>query len=139
MVDPVQHFHQFIAVRAWLYPDKIFTYRGDKHFAMSEVFSMKYACALIQQGVTQMEITEADERHISAIQQIYAWHVLHGTATFETEPPDVAEMTARQKIYMLPDSRGLSRQRMERFWVIVTFHFTVKDAHTDSLWKIPYT
>ncbi|WP_374704383.1 GNAT family N-acetyltransferase, partial [Klebsiella variicola] len=44
-----------------------------------------------------MEITEADERHISAIQQIYAWHVLHGTATFETEPPDVAEMTARQK------------------------------------------
>ena len=58
---------------------------------------MKYACALIQQGVTQMEITEADERHISAIQQIYARHVLHGTATFETEPPDVAEMTARQK------------------------------------------
>jgi phosphinothricin acetyltransferase len=56
-----------------------------------------------------MEITEADERHISAIQQIYAWHVSHGTATFETEPPDVAEMTARQKRYMLPDFRGLSR------------------------------
>ncbi len=43
-----------------------------------------------------MEITEADERHVSAIQHIYAWHVSHGTATFETEPPDVAEMTARQ-------------------------------------------
>ncbi|PNS09870.1 N-acetyltransferase, partial [Mixta theicola] len=42
-----------------------------------------------------MEITEADERHIPAIQQIYAYHVLHGTATFETEPPDSAEMTAR--------------------------------------------
>lgn len=44
-----------------------------------------------------MEITEADERHIPAIQQIYAYHVLHGTATFETEPPDPAEMTARLK------------------------------------------
>ena len=44
-----------------------------------------------------MEITEADERHIPAIQQIYAYHVLHGTATFETEPPDLAEMTARLK------------------------------------------
>lgn len=46
-----------------------------------------------------MEITEADERHITAIQQIYAYHVLHGTATFETEPPDVTEMAARlQKV-----------------------------------------
>lgn len=44
-----------------------------------------------------MEITEADERHITAIQQIYAYHVLHGTATFETEPPDVPEMAARLK------------------------------------------
>lgn len=44
-----------------------------------------------------MEITEADERHIPAIQQIYAYHVLHGTATFETEPPGTAEMTARLK------------------------------------------
>jgi phosphinothricin acetyltransferase len=42
-----------------------------------------------------MEITEADKRHIAAIQQIYAYHVLHGTATFETEPPDAAEIAAR--------------------------------------------
>lgn len=46
-----------------------------------------------------MEICEADEQHIPAIQRIYAWHVLHGTATFETEPPDANEMYARlQKI-----------------------------------------
>ncbi len=49
------------------------------------------------EGAVPMEITEADERHIPAIQQIYAYHVLHGTATFETEPPDPAEMTARLK------------------------------------------
>lgn len=42
-----------------------------------------------------MEITEADKRHIPAIQQIYAYHVLQGTATFETEPPDAAEIAAR--------------------------------------------
>ena len=44
-----------------------------------------------------MEITQADERHIPAIQEIYAYHVLHGTATFETEPPGEDEMAARLK------------------------------------------
>ena len=33
---------------------------------------------------------------ISAITQIYAHAVAHGTATFELEPPDEAEMTRRQ-------------------------------------------
>lgn len=42
-----------------------------------------------------MEICEANEQHIPAIQAIYAWHVVNGTATFETEPPDAKEMSAR--------------------------------------------
>ncbi len=33
---------------------------------------------------------------IPAIQAIYAHHVLHGTGTFETEPPTLADMTARR-------------------------------------------
>lgn len=33
---------------------------------------------------------------ISAITAIYAHHVLHGTGTFETEPPGVADMAARR-------------------------------------------
>jgi L-amino acid N-acyltransferase YncA len=37
--------------------------------------------------------TEAD---IPAIQAIYAHHVLHGTGTFETEPPSVPEISARR-------------------------------------------
>jgi L-amino acid N-acyltransferase YncA len=37
--------------------------------------------------------TEAD---IAAITAIYAHHVLHGTGTFETEPPSVADMTSRR-------------------------------------------
>lgn len=44
-----------------------------------------------------MEIIQAEERHIPAIQQIYAYHVLHGCATFETQPPDEAEMGFRLK------------------------------------------
>jgi L-amino acid N-acyltransferase YncA len=37
--------------------------------------------------------TEADLRAITAI---YAHHVLHGTGTFETTPPDEADMAARR-------------------------------------------
>ena len=44
-----------------------------------------------------MEIIEADEQHIPAMQKIYAYHVLHGTASFETQPPDEGEMSARLK------------------------------------------
>ena len=44
-----------------------------------------------------MDIIEAEEPHITAIQKIYAYHVIHGTASFETEPPDINEMLARLK------------------------------------------
>jgi L-amino acid N-acyltransferase YncA len=37
--------------------------------------------------------TEAD---LPAIQTIYAHHVLHGTGTFETEPPSVGDMATRR-------------------------------------------
>jgi L-amino acid N-acyltransferase YncA len=36
------------------------------------------------------------EADIPAIQAIYAHHVLHGTGTFETEPPTLADMAARR-------------------------------------------
>ena len=35
-----------------------------------------------------MHIIKAEEQHITAIRNIYAHHVLHGTGSFETEPPD---------------------------------------------------
>ena len=40
-------------------------------------------------------IRPAESDDLVAIQLIYAHHVLHGTATFELEPPDLAEMTTR--------------------------------------------
>lgn len=42
-----------------------------------------------------MEITQAHSAHITGIAEIYAWHVLHGLATFETEPPTAQEMHSR--------------------------------------------
>jgi L-amino acid N-acyltransferase YncA len=39
--------------------------------------------------------TSRDE-DLAAITAIYAHHVLHGTGTFETEPPSLADMTARR-------------------------------------------
>ncbi|MEL2243008.1 GNAT family N-acetyltransferase [Leclercia adecarboxylata] len=44
-----------------------------------------------------MHIINAEEQHITAIRCIYAHHVLHGTGSFETEPPDTQEMLARLK------------------------------------------
>jgi phosphinothricin acetyltransferase len=34
---------------------------------------------------------------LPAIQRIYAWHVLHGTGTFELEPPTLDEMVRRRE------------------------------------------
>lgn len=42
-----------------------------------------------------MDIIPARPHHAAAIQTIYAWHVLHGTATFETDPPAEDEMRRR--------------------------------------------
>ena len=43
------------------------------------------------------EIRPATEADLAAITAIYQHAVLHGTATFELEPPDLAEMTRRYR------------------------------------------
>ena len=42
-------------------------------------------------------IAPAQLAHAAAIAAIYAHHVEHGTASFETDPPDPAEMAARMR------------------------------------------
>jgi phosphinothricin acetyltransferase len=42
-----------------------------------------------------MEIRDATDDDVAAIQSIYAHHVLHGLGTFETEPPEADEMRSR--------------------------------------------
>src|SRR6202012_2220549 len=46
------------------------------------------------------EIRPATEADLPAITRIYAHAVLHGTATFELTPPDLAEMTRRFRSLM---------------------------------------
>jgi L-amino acid N-acyltransferase YncA len=41
-------------------------------------------------------IRPSTEHDLDAITRIYGHHVLHGTGTFETTPPTVAEMTTRR-------------------------------------------
>jgi phosphinothricin acetyltransferase len=41
-------------------------------------------------------IRPSRDEDLSAITAIYAHHVLHGTGTFEMEPPTLADMTARR-------------------------------------------
>jgi L-amino acid N-acyltransferase YncA len=47
--------------------------------------------------MTSPEIRPATEADLPAITKIYEHAVLHGTATFELTPPDLAEMTRRFK------------------------------------------
>lgn len=42
------------------------------------------------------QIRSSHDGDITAITAIYAHHVLHGTGTFETEPPSETDMTARR-------------------------------------------
>jgi L-amino acid N-acyltransferase YncA len=42
-----------------------------------------------------MRIEPALAKDVAEIAAIYAHHVVHGTASFETDPPDAAEMAAR--------------------------------------------
>jgi phosphinothricin acetyltransferase len=44
-----------------------------------------------------MEIRAATDADVADIQAIYAHHVLHGTGTFEEEPPSVEETMARYR------------------------------------------
>lgn len=43
----------------------------------------------------RMDIRDSTEADLAEIQAIYAHHVLHGTGTFEEEPPPVEDMLAR--------------------------------------------
>ena len=45
----------------------------------------------------EFTIRPSREDDLAAIQAIYAREVCHGTVSFETDPPDVAEMAARRR------------------------------------------
>ncbi len=46
---------------------------------------------------TELEVRDALPDDVHAIAAIYAWHVLHGRASFEEVPPTIDEMRHRMK------------------------------------------
>ncbi len=60
---------------------------------------------------TEFTIRSAEPRDIPAITAIYADAVRHGTASFELEPPDEADMAARQKTLLAKNFPYLVAER----------------------------
>jgi L-amino acid N-acyltransferase YncA len=53
---------------------------------------------LLSSSMSSFDIRAAEEADLHAITEIYEHAVLHGTATFELVPPDLAEMTRRYRV-----------------------------------------
>jgi len=84
-----------------------------------------------------MKIVNAREEHISALRDIYAHHVVQGTASFETEPPPVEEMLARlRKIYReglpwfvaLHNDQVMGYCYLARYRERYAYRFTLEDS-----------
>jgi len=89
-----------------------------------------------------IDVVDAQASHIAAIQQIYAWHVLHGTASFETTPPDAAEIAGRmQKIQQagLLWSVAVSEGKVRGFCYLAPYRPRHAYRHTleDSIYIAP--
>lgn len=65
-------------------------------------------------------IRDSSDSDVAAIQAIYAHHVLHGLASFEETPPDVAEMTLRRAEI---GARGLPHLVAEQDGVVVGYAY----------------
>ena len=65
-------------------------------------------------------LRDSVESDVAAIQAIYAHHVLHGTASFETEPPTVDDMRGRRADVL---SKGLPYIVAERGGVVLGYAY----------------
>jgi len=70
--------------------------------------------------MSNLTIRPSREDDVDAIAAIYAHHVLHGTGTFETEPPTPADMAARRADVL---ARGLPYVVAERGGRVLGFAY----------------
>lgn len=89
-----------------------------------------------------MIIVNAEEKHISAMCEIYAHHVIHGTASFETEPPDINEMIARlhkSRNQGLPWVVALQEEKVIGYCYLTRYRERYAYRHTleDSIYIAP--
>lgn len=65
-------------------------------------------------------IRSSQDQDIPAVTAIYAHHVLHGTGTFETEPPSASDMTGRRADVL---AKGLPYLVMEDGGQVIGFAY----------------
>lgn len=70
---------------------------GEAYAVIAELPTLEIAGGAMPSNI---DIRPARDSDLAAITAIYAYHVLHGLATFEIEPPPLAEMTRRYQLLM---------------------------------------
>ncbi len=79
---------------------------------------------------SRLSIRPSSADDVAAVCAIYAWNVLHGTGTFEIEPPGVAEIARRRDDVL---SKGLPWLVAERDGVVLGYayanHFRPRPAY----------
>jgi len=102
--------------------------------------------------MTDVMIRGAGPADIPAITQIYAHAVEHGTATFEIEPPDEAEMARRQQVllsrnypYLAAERRGMVlgyayagpyRERRAYDWCVEDSIYIAPEFHRQGIGRL---
>lgn len=108
-----------------------------KFFVFIVVLAFQVALKKIVNGNRTMKIVNAEEKHIPAIRDIYAHHVTYGTASFETESPDINEMVARLKkvrnqglpwFVALQDEKVIGYCYLTRYRERYAYRHTVEDS-----------
>jgi phosphinothricin acetyltransferase len=84
-----------------------------------------------------IQIREAKDSDVAAITEIYRYHVLHGTASFEIDPPDAEEMARRLfdiatlgLPYLVAESGGevVGYAYASRYRTRPAYRFTLEDS-----------
>lgn len=70
--------------------------------------------------MTSTRVRDALEQDMPAVQAIYAWHVLSGIASFETQPPSLEDMLQRRAGVL---AHGLPYLVAERGGVVVGYGY----------------
>nr|WP_132925145.1 GNAT family N-acetyltransferase [Sodalis ligni] len=101
------------------------------------MINIHYFFGIKNVSVSEIVIGDAAEAEVAAIRDIYAWHVINGIASFETEPPSLAEMLARRASVLekgLPwltakrDGQVLGYCYLGLYRTRYAYRFTVEDS-----------
>jgi phosphinothricin acetyltransferase len=86
---------------------------------------------------SEIQIRSAKDSDIAAITDIYAYHVLHGTGSFEIDPPDAEEMARRMADvvtrglpYLVAESGGIviGYAYAALYRTRIAYRFTLEDS-----------